>query len=1037
MMMQLAFSISAMLFVCSSGNHVTFIVDEEVDSPAFSLDCAQGSPCSVRSAWAACQNSSITSCTIILQDYTFYSMDSVYGALELHPEDHIALQGGRGSVLLGSGTQLISYDYYQYDSVAPGVFPSLTMVDLAVVGFGSLDAFGGALKVYGDGQFTIQNVNFLQNYANTGGAVFISGSTIGVSIMGCTFQANYADQNGGAISLDGDNRNVTIVDSTLTDNQAGNLGGAVFIGYYNENIDLRSLTIDGGQASFGGAVLLMQGNRQVTIANTEVTSCSAINFGGAVYLLADNIDITVSDSVFADCSAQAGGAVFMHQDNEQISFARTQFDTCSARGDHGGAISLYMGNSHVNVTDSSFTDCTANVNGGALYMNSMNTHINIAGTNFSSCSAAQFGGALFVESRSSDIAVADSQFEHCEAIAGGAVLIFMYNEDVSLLRTRFDQCSSWGDHGGAIDIYMYNSRIEYTDCAFTDCAANGNGGGLYLNGYNTEVSVVDTTFTRCSAKTGGGAVHAELQNHNLLLRDTWILSCTAGFGGGLYLAQSNTDVTIDNCWFDHCLGTYRGGAINADAFNDNMMVVDTLITSCESQFGGGIFSSRNYNLRIFESELRDCRVDSSGGGLLLYAENRQVSVVNTTFDSNIAAAGAGIASFPQSRGLAIAGCHFLNNWAYAGDGGAVVLTGGNEQFLITDSFSATRLQVIESEHPYENTAPDGVILNRTVSDPEALGFVLHFDADSALGSEDQVAVYNQQGEEVFYVGFDGFWAGRELPPVRLEGNSFNVLMTGTGYSKPPTSKADNLYGFRLYVAPIMQHPGRATVFEYNNAHGRGGALHAAFSLSFAVITNAHFSYNSAQESGGAVSLRSAATGITIANVVFEENASMRDGGALYVESGAGGFAVKDCTFLYNTAANGGATAFTVSNGRPGLVLMGSTSMAFENCGMLFNSAETRGGAMYLDSDNEVSVRGGVFNYNDATSGGAFYAGSANLLTIADASIVSNRVTTNGGGLALGADNEVTLTDAHFIGNFAGKTPRFLRYYRRRVYHWIY
>jgi hypothetical protein len=1372
--MQLVFCISAVLLVCAFASDFTFFVDDALDGPVSAVGCVQGNPCNMRSAWAACRTYRMyfSSCTIRLQDHTSYAVNPFYGALQLQPDDYITLQGGQDTVLVGAGSQLVSYYYLGFANVPVGVFPSLVMTDLTLIGFGNSNAMGGALMFYGDGQLTVRNVIFSQNYAGSGGAVFVSGSTLGASITNCTFNANYAFQYGGALTIDANNYNVAIVDSTFTDNQSGYIAGVISIGFDNVKINLIRLTIVGGNAAAGGAMLLAQGNRYVTIAETRIASCSASVGGGAMYILAGNTDIAIADSVFTDCDAPFGGAVYaeqnnerisftrtqfnncnalsgnggavnfnsdnsfigftnstftgcttmgdggaiyfnvlhdhisvtgsnfigcsaknvgggiafvsgntevliadssfarcdasraggvyvhqnnerisftrtqfsncnalsgnggavnfnsdnsfigftnstftgcttmgdggaiyfnvlhdhisvtgsnfigcsaknvgggiafvsgntevliadssfarcdasraggvyVHQNNQRISFTRTQFDTCSAlsgsggaanfdsgntfigfanstfadctatvdggaiffnvansqisvtggnfigcsaenvgggisfvsgntevliadssfarcdasgaggvyvhqnnqrisfmrtqfntcraRGNSGGALGILSGNSFIDFTSSTFENCTSTVDAGAIMVDGTNSHISVMGSNFTECSAKSFGGAVLFATDNTEITVADSSFARCDASAGGAVVVFMRNVGVSILRTKFDQCSSRVDHGGALHIYMYNSRVACTSCTFTNCTAKGNGGGVYLNGYNTEVSVVGTSFVGCSAtgaRSCGGAMHAEIQNTGVLLRNVRALSCTAPFGGGLYLVQGNTDATIDNCWFDHCTSAFRGGAINLDQANDNLLLVDTVISNCQSQFGGGIFSSRNRNIRIIGSEIRSCMADQRGGGLFLYAANKQVTLVETTFEANVAMmGGGGIASYALTRGLTVGGCTFVNNQARSADGGAVLLTGGNEQLVITDSNTATRLQVVESEHPYENTAPDGVILRYTVSDPDVLAFYLYFDADSALGSQDIVGLYDEHGVQVFAVAFDGSWPGRELPPFLLPGSSFTVLMTGGSSFKPPTSKADDLFGFRLYAVPMVKNIGRDTLFQYNRANGRGGALHAAFALNYAVFKFVRFTQNSAEESGGALSLRSASTGVYIDNVLFEENDSQRDGGALYIESSAGGLALNHCSFMFNSASNGGAVAFTVSNGRPGLVLQEVQYMSFQYCRMEGNHADLRGGAMYLDSDNQVVMSVADVNYNDAATGGAFYAGTANSLTFTEVRVVSNWVTANGGGMALGADNDLTLTNTRFTNNTAGKDICSVEMYAARV-----
>jgi hypothetical protein len=908
--MQLCVAIVVALLLRAFAYDVALVVDDAVDGPVSTLDCTDGNTCNFRSAWASCQNHTFTTCTISLLAETTYAIDSTYGPLELQPWDNITIQGGNETVVAGAGTQLVTYFSGRYTNDTPASYPSLTLKDLTVVGFGGFNVTGGAVMFSGEGELTLDNVDFTQNFGSVGGAVFLQDSTKGITITNCNFHANNASE-GGAIALNSFNHNMAIADSTFSDNQADNRGGDIYVGLSNSNIALRRLAMERGTAAFGGAVFIDSDNSDITMAQTSFTTCQAATHGGALYLDSENADVTIADTKFDKCAAQAGGAVFIRQSNHHVLFKRTTFSHCVANGGHGGAV---------------------------------NTQI-------------------------------------------------------------------------------FNSHIEYVDSTFTDCSAtSSNGGGVYLNGYNTEVSVVGTRFVRCSAGISGGAVHAEVRNHNLLLRDTKVLSCTAAFGGGLNLAQRNLNTTIDGSFFEGCTATNRGGAIFADSFNDNTIIADTLISGCRTTLlddreGGGIFSGRNSNTRILNSEIRGCTA-GFGGGLLLHAA-QQIAVVDTTFESNTAImGGGGIASYPQTRGLVIAGCDFLHNQANGTDGGAVLLTGGNAQFLITDSNTATRLQVVESEHPYENIALDGVILGRTVSDPEALGFILHFDTDSALGSEDEVAVYDQGGNQVFSVDYDGAWPGRDLAPLRVDGNSFTVRLRGTPHS---TSKADSLYGFRLYVAPILVRTGRETVFKHNRAEsGRGGGFHTTFFLRFAVIMNAQFRWNEAWDGGGAMSLRSAATGVTIERVVFEENTSGRDGGALHVESGAGGLLVKDCIFASNSATNGGAVALVVANGHDNMVLSGEdTGVTFSNCSMNDNTAVGLGGALYLDRDNWVAIDGGEIAHNSADSGGGIYAASLNSVALSNASLVFNYASRNGGGLSLGGYNLAGLKNTHVTSNTAG------------------
>lgn len=190
--------------------------------------------------------------------------------------------------------------------------------------------------------------------------------------------------------------------------------------------------------------------------------------------------------------------------------------------------------------------------------------------------------------------------------------------------------------------------------------------------------------------------------------------------------------------------------------------------------------------------------------------------------------------------------------------------------------------------------------------------------------------------------------------------------------------------------------------------------------------NSRFHNNGAGKGGGALSMRSAATGITVENVLFEENDSEMDGGALYIESAAGGVLFKNCTFNLNHAQmSGGAVALVVSNGRRGLVLLAESPIVFQDCA-LENNFANRGGAMFLDRDNEVELFDCVLRGNQASdSGGSIHADSDDLLTLTSTTLEGNRAVQYGGGLAIGTFNKIKLYSVSIVHNFAGNKCAFI------------
>jgi hypothetical protein len=522
----------------------------------------------------------------------------------------------------------------------------------------------------------------------------------------------------------------------------------------------------------------------------------------------------------------------------------------------------------------------------------------------------------------------------------------------------------------------------------------------------------------------GGGLYAGVGNSRIALRRVQMLSCDATLGGGLYMDTNNQDVTIDDSLFFNCTSLYRGGAINIDANNDRMIITNSTLMDSSSQYGGGLFSSRNHDLVIAHSRIANCHAVFRGGGVLLYDANAEILFLESVITNNTADTGAGIFAYPPTTQVTIAGCEITHNVAQT-DGGGVMLGGGNAQFVITDALTATRMRTIESAHPYEN--PDTVggyytIVYETVQDAAASAFVVHFDEASEIGGKDYVQIYDQNFNEVFYINYDGYWPGRQLPPLRIAGATFYVVMTGySDISAPPTAVSDGLYGFRLYAVPVLVEPGAPTIFEGNIArNGKGGGLIMFFDTTFSVISNAQFSRNTAETGGGAIALLFAIVGLTIENVLFEENRSLRDGGALNVESGCSGIHIRRCRFESNVAANsGGAASFIVGNGQYG-VLSASASTVLTGCNLTDNHA-LYGGAVYLDRENNIEIHESYVTHNVATlAGGAIYSERSNYVYSSGSTMAFNTATTYGGAIAAAEENTVDLYATNLLNNHAGK-----------------
>ena len=189
---------------------------------------------------------------------------------------------------------------------------------------------GGAINWHKGTNATIDNTEFVDNFANRGGAVFVNGTD--GTIKNSNFTLNEAVL-GGAVYAN--NEELTISESTFEENAAIQ-GGAVFmeaannyIKYSNFTLNnatytLRKVNTTGNNNKTKGGAVFINGTGNVIenskfMNNTAVTereynnktnnpSLSDDGFGGAVYVGANNAKITSSE--FNDNKACNGSALY-------------------------------------------------------------------------------------------------------------------------------------------------------------------------------------------------------------------------------------------------------------------------------------------------------------------------------------------------------------------------------------------------------------------------------------------------------------------------------------------------------------------------------------------------------------------------------------------------------------------------------------------------------------------------------------------------------------------------------------------------------
>ncbi|MGL4669643.1 MAG: beta strand repeat-containing protein [Methanobacteriaceae archaeon] len=229
--------------------------------------------------------------------------------------------------------------------------------------------YGGAIYNNDNGRISIQSSNFINNFADGGGAILSYNGRI--SIQSSNFINNSASYAGGAIFNNG-HGSISIHNSDFINNSATDNGGAI-ANWYSE-INISNSVFDNNSADYGGSIsnydslvdMLVEftGSGSINIFNSKLTNNSA-QYGGAIYNSNGRISIQSSDFInnsatnlggaicndrlsiihvigsnFIDNTAISGGAIYNYIGHLDISYSRILNNTASAVHNNGSGDSV-------------------------------------------------------------------------------------------------------------------------------------------------------------------------------------------------------------------------------------------------------------------------------------------------------------------------------------------------------------------------------------------------------------------------------------------------------------------------------------------------------------------------------------------------------------------------------------------------------------------------------------------------------------------------------------------------------------------------
>ena len=330
--------------------------------------------------------------------------------------------------------------------------------------------------------------------------------------------------------------------------------------------------------------------------------------------------------------------------------------------------------------------------------------------------------------------------------------------------------------------------------------------------------------------------------NNCSFTDYSVLTGTSYSGAAVYVSASasmQANITVVSTTFTNNRGQ-NGPSLYAFGLNEVFLSELTVFNSISSTSGGGFYLGSNFDVKILDSEFKNCSAtgsgtsSGSGGAVYFNAANVNVLVANSTFSNNSATVSYGGAIyFPYSATglLTIENCVLNEN--YAGQTGGAIASYG--AFFMKNS---------------------------TVS------------SNSALSYGAGIYYANSQGTTISYILYSNFDHNSASNGGAIYSSSGYITLDNATF----TYNSASSLGGAIYAAYTTFSLYEAT-FQENSASGASGGGMYITSYSSLNVVASGFIQNSASNSGGGFYCNSNA-GVLLNNVVFNGNTA--SSGSAYV-----------------------------------------------------------------------------------------------------------------------------------------------------------
>ena len=814
---------------------------------------------------------------------------------------------------------------------------------------GSANRYSGAVHI------DARNVSIINSIFNNnkvrvtgknyygGGAIAVSSSSDGSSIIGCRFLNNYAYMSGGAILWDGPNGRIE--DTYFEANNAKTFdGGAVHIRSSGSNMVINNITAyknhDGGYGSvisaFAPNILI---NNSRFIGNDYN---NARSYGGTIHFAAANAKIY--NSYFENNRAYNGGAITTLSANniiQNVTFINNKAVKL------GGAINVQGSPSNVKVTDCTFRGNYAGNVGGAIRVTSTNAQgFRLTNSTFKDNHAYNYGGAVSIQTANAIINNTYYDNNYVNKHDGGA--LDLNGANIIVDNSTFN--NNRGVYGGGIAWYKSNGKL--INSVFTNNYATGHdGGGLCVFSGATNMFVCNVTMISNTAKYAGAAIQSD-GSGTCVYNSTFTKNkgLSKSYGGTICFYRPNGKVI--GCNFTSNSVRQGGGIYTLTNSHNTYVESCRFIDNYASSSGGAIHISKNTRVTVNNCYFRGNSAPGDGGAIVIYGSSYGIS--NSTFENNHAKNGGAIGlhatstitidhnnfigDYATNRGGAIdvptrvniLYCNFTNTHA-PNYGGAVYLAASNS--VIQNSFfNGTYSSLGGAVYIATVAQVSNSIFNLTKATTHGGAIYINAKNSVVSSSEFNNAAATKAGGAIYISATS-----------TVKNSNFNNNTAGT-------------YGGAIYVSPAdVKLIGDK--FNFNNATIDGGAVYIVGKN--ALINQSVFNHNNAVI--GPAIYWEGANGVLYDSVV--DNHTSKSTGTVYVKGNDVNIILTNMS--YNTAKNGGALYIVGNN----------ANMSELN---LINNTGDYGGALYVGGRNPTITSTNFTNNRGRYGAGMFIANDVTL-----------------------------------------------------------